>query len=136
MFQTAYLSSAPTLLTGNDIEGILSVSRTNNQRLGLTGMLLYQQGNFLQILEGEREALDTLMGVIAADPRHRGIIRLFTHEIETRDFPDWTMGFREFAADADELQGFSDILDPSFDMGSFAPSRAATLLKVFKTSHR
>ncbi len=136
MIQTAYLSSAPTLLTGEDIERILSASRTNNERRGITGMLLYREGNFLQILEGEREAIEALYAIIERDPRHRRIIRLFTHEILARDFPEWSMGFRRLTANSTELRGFTDFFDPSFAMSSLAPSRAATLLKMFKNSGR
>jgi hypothetical protein len=136
MIQTAYLSSAPIPLTGEDIEHILSASRTNNHRRGITGMLLYLGGNFLQVLEGEREAIEALFDIIERDPRHHRIIRLFTHGITQRDFPDWSMGFRRFTANSVELEGFTDFFHPSFEMSSIVPSRAATLLKMFKDNNR
>jgi hypothetical protein len=137
MIQTAYLSSAPVLLTGEDIEKILAASRTNNRRRGITGMLLYCDGNFLQILEGPPDEVEALLRIIAMDPRHRGIIRLFTHQISHRDFSEWAMGFRRLTGDeAGEHEGFSDILDPSFDVKSLPPSRAATLIRMFKDNIR
>lgn len=136
MIQTAYVSSAQTPLTAEDIEHILSASRANNERRGITGMLLYSEGNFMQVLEGERAAIDALFDVIERDPRHRGMIRLFSDEIEQRDFPAWSMGFRRFTAQSKELRGFTDFFDPSFEMSALAPSRAATLLKLFKNTNR
>jgi hypothetical protein len=137
MIQLAYLSSSPAMLASTDVKQILAVSRINNERRDVTGMLLYRQGNFLQIIEGERDTVEALFKIIARDPRHRQITRMFAQQIEKRDFPNWTMGFREFTAkDAGALDGFIDIFDPSFDMSTFAASRAATLVEIFKAANR
>lgn len=75
-----------------DLEGILEVSRRNNAQRGLTGVLLFAEGNFIQALEGPKDALDATYARIAADPRHRQIIDLFRTPISERHFPDWSMG--------------------------------------------
>ena len=75
MIQLAYLSSSPAMLASTDVKQILAVSRINNERRDVTGMLLYRQGNFLQIIEGERDTVEALFKIIARDPRHRGRYR-------------------------------------------------------------
>lgn len=86
VYTSAALRAAP------DLEGILEVSRRNNAANGLTGILLFAEGNFIQALEGPKEALDATYARIAADPRHRQIIDLFRAPLLARNFPDWSMG--------------------------------------------
>lgn len=56
--------------------------RTNNERAGITGMLLYKDGNFMQLLEGEKEAVLRLHKNIIVDPRHKGFLTLLQGETE------------------------------------------------------
>ena len=66
-------------------------ARVNNAALGLTGMLLYTQGNFFQVLEGAPVAIHGLMGVLEIDRRHAGIRVLCDTPVQARVFADWTM---------------------------------------------
>jgi len=137
MIQLAYVSSTKGLLTVDAIEKILVVSREKNRKLGITGMLLYKGGNVLQVLEGEREGVVALFEVIRKDERHGGVIKLYQTNIKERDFPEWTMGFHELNAEsARRLEGFSEFLDPGFDMHAIKPSAAAKLLNCFKSGIR
>ncbi|PQA86631.1 BLUF domain-containing protein [Hyphococcus luteus] len=77
-----------------DLKDILAVSRRNNARNGLTGLLLFAEGNFIQALEGPGEALKATYERILKDPRHKLIIELYRAPIERRNFPDWSMGAR------------------------------------------
>jgi hypothetical protein len=133
VIQLAYLSSTPTPLTDDAIREILEKSRRNNERDQITGLLVYHEGNVLQFLEGEREPVEKLYAQISRDPRHRGIIRLYERQIEERDFPEWNMGFRTLETDAlKELKGYSDVLQPGFDLGKISGKSARSLLQVFK----
>ena len=67
-------------------------------------MLLYQGGNFIQLLEGESAAIDTAYGRIEKDPRHHSCLRMLDGEAEERLFPDWSMGFRPGASLSAELR--------------------------------
>jgi hypothetical protein len=133
----AYVSSTKGLLTVDAIEKILVVSREKNRKLGITGMLLYKGGNVLQVLEGEKQEVVALFEVIRKDERHGGVIKLYQNNIKERDFPEWTMGFHELNAEsARRLEGFSEFLDPEFDMHAIKPSAAAKLLNCFKSGVR
>ena len=89
----AYASSSAYLFTQSDLEALLEEARTKNARNGLSGILLYHDGNFMQILEGKRDAVDETFNRIKHDPRHKGIIRLLSRSYPTRSFSEWTMGY-------------------------------------------
>lgn len=137
MIQLAYVSSTRGLLHREDIVDILEVSRRKNKLAGITGMLLYKDGSVLQILEGEPEKVRHLYSVIQKDHRHGSVIRLYEKEVSERDFPEWSMGFSDLnSEEAKRLDGFSEILDPKFDMHEIKPSAAEKLLRAFKSGFR
>jgi hypothetical protein len=74
------------------IEAILSQSRQFNPTCGITGILCYGGGIFLQALEGGRTAVNTLYNHIQKDPRHKDVVLLSYEEITERRFGGWTMG--------------------------------------------
>jgi Sensors of blue-light using FAD len=75
-----------------EIEQILAQSRQGNPGLGITGILCYGGGIFLQAIEGGRNAVSELYGHIQRDPRHKDVILLHYEEISERRFSGWTMG--------------------------------------------
>jgi len=74
------------------IEDILTQSRQFNPASGITGILCYGGGIFLQALEGGRMAVSDLYGHIQKDPRHKDVVLLHYEEIAERRFGGWTMG--------------------------------------------
>jgi hypothetical protein len=74
------------------IESILSQSRQHNPASGITGILCYGGGIFLQAIEGGREAVSDLFGHIQRDPHHREVVLLHYEEIMERRFGGWSMG--------------------------------------------
>jgi hypothetical protein len=98
-------------------------------------MLLYRDGYFLQVLEGEREVVEAIYADIAKDPRHAYILRIATDSITERAFPDWAMGFKDLDKLTEaELEGFSHFLDEPFHPETFTndPNRARRMLESFK----
>lgn len=81
-----------------DIDSILSVSRKNNQLSGITGVLLYVEGNILQIIEGEQAAVETLFARIKEDTRHHGVVCMLKEYREQRLFSGWSMGYKQFSS--------------------------------------
>jgi hypothetical protein len=75
-----------------EIEQILAQSRQGNPGLGITGILCYGGGIFLQAIEGGRNSVSELYGHIQRDPRHKDVILLHYEEISERRFSGWTMG--------------------------------------------
>lgn len=99
MLQLVYISSAnpaapcPT-------QDILTVSRRNNARDRITGLLYADAGRFLQALEGPEEAVEAAYARIQQDPRHRAIVMLSRRMVDRRAFGHWEMAHRAPGADA------------------------------------
>jgi hypothetical protein len=118
-----------------DLLELLTLSRANNSKLGITGMLLFKDGNFLQTLEGEQKKVLDLYEKIALDRRHQNLVALWQGPCTERAFPDWSMGFHDLrSADAAQTPGFNSFLDTSLTSVDFAtdPGRAKKLLLLFK----
>lgn len=96
-----YASEPSEALNPATVQNIVDRARINNMRLQLSGMLAFDSGHFLQVLEGPRAGLSELYGRIAADPRHRHIELLEVAPVHERRFSRWSMGF----APADAAHG-------------------------------
>ncbi|MFZ5724358.1 MAG: BLUF domain-containing protein [Pseudomonadota bacterium] len=114
MLSLCYLSSAAVPFSPEALDALLARSRANNTRDGITGMLLYRDGDFLQVLEGPADAVRTTYRRISADPRHSRVLLIDESEIEQRAFGDWSMGFRRLAKN-ERPAGFVDFFDRRFD---------------------
>lgn len=90
-----YASQAIKPFSGDELESLLTAARIHNARHGLSGLLLYAGQSFLQILEGELDALTSLYGRIASDGRHTRLRLLASTPIERRKFAQWSMGFEQ-----------------------------------------
>ena len=93
MHYLIYISTAVNALSDAELVSLLEQCRPNNLKLGITGMLLYKNGNFMQMLEGNQHTVDTLFQRIKTDPRHKDVSEVMVGETEKRYFPDWSMGF-------------------------------------------
>jgi len=104
-----YCSEATEDVAPDELIALLELARHKNERAGLTGMLLYCSQSFLQVLEGEPEALEAVYASISTDPRHTHLRLLMDAQVPARLFPDWTMGFEHVDDDdlADDLDGFT-----------------------------
>ena len=80
----AYSSNASVPFNADSLAELLAVSRRNNERAGVTGMLLYRGGNFLQALEGPTSAVRTTFERIAQDSRHRTVAILFEEMMDEK----------------------------------------------------
>lgn len=76
-----------------ELQSILASARKNNPSLDLTGALLYNTGNFAQVLEGPLASIERIFEVIQRDPRHSEVTVIHTGPASQRDFPDWSMAF-------------------------------------------
>ena len=110
MDQVVYSSAAAEPFSEARLTELLARARTNNERLGVSGMLLYHEGSFLQVLEGEAAVLAALFGVISADKRHHRVVALLKRKVDARHFGDWRMGFVSTKHLPAHLPGYSDYL--------------------------
>ena len=87
-----YASRVADPASSSNTESILAQSRSQNPACGITGILCYGGGIFLQALEGGRMQVSELYGHIQKDVRHKDVVLLHYEEISERRFGGWTMG--------------------------------------------
>jgi hypothetical protein len=135
MFSLVYLSRARERFDENSLLELLRISRQNNAKLGVTGLLLYKDGNFLQLLEGEEAAVQKLYAKIENDPRHFNVTTLMEGPLEQRQFPAWSMGFQDLRSTIPaDVPGFSQFLEVDLTPESFAdhPTQFQQILLLFR----
>lgn len=136
LISLVYVSFASHDLSDDELKAILAKAREKNKRLNVTGMLLYRDRFFIQVLEGEQDVVEPLFDVIAADDRHTNVLKIYSNEISERSFSDWSMGFNKLEEVENEpIPGYNDFLtDPTAksDYITKKPDRAGKLLENFK----
>lgn len=95
MFQLIYTSVAQTGLNWSDVDCIVAAARHNNRRHEITGLLVHDGLRFMQVLEGERAAVEAIFARIAADRRHIAPAVISARETEQRNFGSWDFVFQE-----------------------------------------
>jgi hypothetical protein len=109
MHHLIYSSSATVPFTDAALQELLGKARANNEQLQVTGLLLYHEGQFMQLLEGEALVIQALYKVIEQDSRHTGIFKMADKPIEARSFPDWSMAFKPIDAEVfAQLKGYQN----------------------------
>ena len=103
-----YVSKQSYDLDQDDIDNILESSRVNNAQNNITGMLLYIEGNFFQVLEGKASYILELYEKITKDKRHQNSVIVSQGNLEKRIFKDWTMKFKALSKkEFEELSGIT-----------------------------
>ncbi len=93
IYQLMYYSTACREQTDADLLEILNVSRRDNRLRNISGLLLYGDGVFFQVLEGTEADVRALYAKIEADDRHHSILHAADREVPARSFQDWAMGY-------------------------------------------
>ncbi len=108
-----YCSQASYNFPPDGLVGLLRQARASNDRAGVSGMLLYCGRSFLQLLEGDEQALKATYSKIVADERHASLRMLLDAEVAAPLFPDWTMGFDHLDDErlAREVEAFTPAMD-------------------------
>ena len=128
-----YASRAVPALDQEELAAILRQSRANNPAQGITGVLCFSEGIFLQLLEGGRGAVNRLYNRIATDPRHSQVELLAYQEIGERRFAGWAMGQVDMARlNPALLLKYSEkaVLDPFAAPGSATLSLLEELIAI------
>jgi hypothetical protein len=87
-----YASRAVPAVDQEELQALMRQCRTHNPQIGVTGVLCFASGIFLQVLEGSRTAVNRLYNRIVADARHTDVELLAYEEIDERRFAGWAMG--------------------------------------------
>jgi len=127
-----YVSSAVRLLNPGEIQYLLERARERNREYGVTGVLLYIGGNFMQYIEGPKDNLDVIYKIILEDEQHTGIILISREAIEQRQFGEWSMAYH-----TKDVEGFigSDedrkLIEQQLELDVENPSTARIALHGF-----
>jgi Sensors of blue-light using FAD len=116
-----------------DLATLLAECREKNSKAELTGMLLYSEGTFFQVIEGDRSVVENLLERLTKDKRHKRVTKIILEPIEERAFTQWTMAYakvtrQELAA----IPGLSDFFTQGLSYMELGEGRAKTLLRAFK----
>lgn len=107
MLRIVYASSANQEFTPESLKQLLLRARMRNHDCNVTGMLIHDNGLFLQALEGDEAAVESIYSRIRQDPRHKEIELLFRDpKAKHRAFGEWSMGFADSTGGAQILRGF------------------------------
>ena len=130
MIQIVYVSAAVVPFSDQGLGSLLSRSRKRNNLYGVSGMLVYHEGSFLQVLEGPESGVSTIFQSIERDSRHCSTRLLLERSTKIRDFGQWSMAFPDLTRGVC-TEGFVDFnrtLPNLVDAGN----RASMLLKSFR----
>lgn len=134
--QLVYYSHSTQEMSQKSLDEILQKARAYNSAKGITGMLLYRGGVFLQLLEGPQTSVLDLYNRIMGDQRHHQVKTLILQQSLTRIFPDWSMGFRHLESaeveNMKEIIDFDEIVVESLNEKSFDDVEILDIFKNFR----
>jgi hypothetical protein len=108
-----YVSSATQAFGDPELSSLYAVASKRNLDQGVTGVLLFSNGNFIQYLEGPKGALSQIYGSIKEDTRHTGLIEIMNEPIDEREFPQWSLASKtEFFQTLSNPEQYSNLLQP------------------------
>jgi FAD-dependent sensor of blue light len=139
LVQLAYVSAEVRPLTEAEIKALMTFSAERNVKAGITGLLLYKDGKFLQLIEGPELEIDALFARIRSDSRHHNVIKLFRTPIAERGFPEWSMAYSNIGAPLiRNNRAFSAYLQTSLIEPEFGgmPAKTRELLQTFRSTVR
>lgn len=132
MRQFLYASNTSRGLSDVVLEDILASSRKNNFRSGITGILLFIEGGFMQVLEGPGPAVSQTFDRISKDRRHWNTTVLLDRDAP-RTFSEWSMGFSRLIKEADP-RAFAVTEDAIH--GRVIPGGSAEIVTLLRTFYR
>jgi hypothetical protein len=107
VYHLSYVSTGCDCLKFEDIKAILESSNANNKSSSITGILVYCNKHFFQILEGNKEDVVELFEKISIDHRHDGVIKIQEGFIDERIFDSWNMAFKSYNKELKALDNFN-----------------------------
>ena len=131
-----YVSTATKLFNELELIELLKKSRIENLSHCITGMLLYHDGNIMQVIEGDEKEINQLYINLKNDDRHHGVIKLMCQPISEREFPEWSMSYLNVTSENNA--GFSEFLSKKTESANndLIVGRARKLLLNFREKLR
>ncbi len=131
--QVVYMSATSPNVGEDCLRDVLRESTANNPSSHVTGMLLYINGSFLQVLEGEAQTIAALYEKISRDPRHKSVAKISQCSIEEREFGKWSMGWARIgAADLDRIVDKNDFFQSGHCLTELSDTLVKRILRQFR----
>lgn len=128
-----YCSTATKAFSNLELADLLKEARDHNISIDVTGMLLFENGSFFQIIEGAPNVIDQLYQSICEDGRHTKVITIIHEPIHSRSFDEWTMGYSSVSTEeVEEIIGQNDFFNEGESFTQLDQGRAKKLLMAFK----
>lgn len=134
VFHLIYISKANQNLSYSDIQAILTSSKVNNTREGITGLLILRDDYFVQLLEGSEAAVKKILGNIIMDERNSSLKVLIETTSNERLFEGWEMAFVDGDLSSNSTQELVDFFEACVDSGHKGKELIMPLLKKFRAS--
>lgn len=131
IMQLIYISRANYEFSNAELQKLLNVARSKNALRGLSGMLLYHERSFLQVVEGPVHEIEGLFKILSHDPRHTKIKVLFKDIVAAKEFDKWSMGFVDTTGLTNTAEGFVNYKSQLSDM-TIGKTTAKKALKLFQ----
>ena len=93
IYTLTYISTAVNLFDNTEINSVLDAVKEQNKILDVSGFLVYKEGTYLQLLEGDKEVVSKLYEKIRSDERHKNVLTLQQSQVSQRVFNDYESGF-------------------------------------------
>ncbi|MEM9530081.1 MAG: BLUF domain-containing protein [Pseudomonadota bacterium] len=138
MIQVSYVSRTAAPMSDQDLLALLLECQEKNRSRGITGLLLYANGTFLQAIEGEESVIDSLVEKIWGDPRHRNVKLLQRRPVSQREYKDWSMGFERVTdEELQKIEGLREfgVEDFTFDQLASDQDTVESLMQHYREPH-
>ena len=132
LIHIVYVSFSRNKLSEVELDELLSEIRPKNLTNDVTGLLLYNDEIFIQIIEGTRKVIDNLYENLQNDSRHINIVKILEENICQRSFPNWSMGYQKLSKEeSQELPGYTELMD-SDDIRGFLKQSSKTIINLIE----
>ncbi len=131
MVELIYQSLSTRELSTQELISLTNAYRSANERYEITGVLIYHNRTFVQLLEGEEQAINNLFDNIKKDPLNTNVKLSWKSEIEERGFSEWSMAFIDLSSTCSNIKGYSNYLTEGILTGDIqgVMSTSKSLLK-------
>ncbi len=128
-----YVSEETSVTDKEALNKLLEKSRIRNEKLDITGILLYDEGSFFQLLEGKPRPVRALYKKICADKRHRNIAKITEFKTREKSFSDWSMGYVDIRKeDLQSIEGMNDFFQNSNSFHDLKDKQVQKILEAFR----
>ncbi|GJM00501.1 MAG: hypothetical protein DHS20C07_21800 [Methyloligella sp.] len=136
--QLLYISSQSKKLNINDVRQIVRKSQKRNKQHNVTGLLLYYEGCFCQVIEGYPKDIEVIFDYISNDHKHRSLITLQDDFVDQRAFKEWTMAFQNINHDEltqNDIEEIKAYISEKFNLNENANNFIPIMLHSFIYHH-